>query len=610
MSASFLQQIEEDFRSGIRGEILTGNVWDYVLAEGQRPARLAPFLGAWLEAQEYLVVLASRSGGCQLADDGADPRRLQEKAAWFQRQSGLRLRGASDKEADPLALADLREMLIGLTRLLRQKERRVAVLLDYPQHFAPSTQGMAALASPEQQLALEHLHRWGLDERIRASENRVILLAPEGLVHELLTDAGGGYRVVRVGLPSYEERFHFLQLLLGLRERGRTEFGPLDSELSADRAAALSAGLRLTDLEGLSREAGARGAPVGQAAIRSLKARVIAQMCGDLLEVVQPGVALGGVAGLPHAVAYLSELTFRLKQSRPDAPRAILFMGVPGCGKTYLAGALAAELGWNCLAMRNVLSKWVGESERNLEKVFTVTDAMVPCEFFIDEIDQALAQRGESGDAGTSRRMLKRTMEFLAEERHRGNVLFVAASNAPHLLDPAIDDRFGVKIPFLHPTRAERMALLPILAKQLGRRLAEEVDLGKVADLPSLQMITVRGLLEILTMAAHWTDIDKKPGEPISQAYLEAAARAFRPNYNPLQHQYIALIAIRKTSSSALYPWMRRMGTQVARNPDVEIPPYLQTVVDEGTGEVDDGALERKIAEVSRALHFDASLRF
>ena len=80
--------------------------------------------------------------------------------------------------------------------------------------------------------------------------------------------------------------------------------------------------------------------------------------------------------------------------------------------------------------MRSVRSKWVGESERNLDRVFAITEAMTPCVFFIDEIDQALGQRGEGGDAGTSQRMLKRMMEFLAMEEHRGRVLFIAATNA------------------------------------------------------------------------------------------------------------------------------------------------------------------------------------
>jgi len=153
------------------------------------------------------------------------------------------------------------------------------------------------------------------------------------------------------------------------------------------------------------------------------------------------------------------------------------------------------------------------------------------------------------------------------------------------------------------------MALLPILAQQLGRRFAADVDLQEVADLPSLQDVTVRDLLEVLVIAGQWTDVDKKPGEPIDRAYLLGAARAHHRNYNPLQHQYIALTAIRKTSSTVLYPWMRRVGTEVERRSDAEIPGYLRGIVNEQTGEVDEEALEHRLQEVARALQVDVALR-
>jgi hypothetical protein len=257
--------------------------------------------------------------------------------------------------------------------------------------------------------------------------------------------------------------------------------------------------------------------------------------------------------------------------------------------------------------MRSILSKWVGESERNLDKAFGMAEAMMPCVFFIDEIDQALVRRGEGGDAGTSQRMLKRTMEFLAEERHRGRILFVAATNAPHMLDPAVNDRFGVKIPFLHPSRAERAALLPVLAGQLGRTLARDLEPEEIAGLPELDGITVRGLLEVLAMAAHWVDVDRGFGTPLDQTLLVGAARAYRPACNPLQHELIALVAIQRTSFTSLYPWMKRADDRVRLREQAPMPGYLSGVASpEGT--LDHTALEERIRELGRALHMDSVL--
>lgn len=604
-----LDEIAEGRRAGVRGFIVTGNLWDLTLVPGLAPARLPAVLAGALEREGYTVGLLSRSAGWQVFSGNGDENTRRGQVEWIHRVSGLRAReGAAVPSGGVPASGETGECFSGLARLLRQRERKVAVLLDFAQHFVPATpHGMAAVASPEQQVALEHLHRWGQDETIRATDNLLILLAAEGTVHELLTEAGN-YRLIRAGLPAREERRHFLSLVEGLRKRGRAEFGTLGADLSVDQAAALAAGLRLADLEALARSAAARGEPLTAEAIRREKGRTIAQRCGDLLEVLEPACGLKHIAGLPHVVEYLTELVARLRTGSKDVPRAVLFMGVPGCGKTFVVGGLAADLGWNCLVMRNILSKWVGESERNLEKAFATAKGMMPCVFFIDEVDQALVRRGEGGDAGTSQRMLKRTMEFLAEEQHRGDILFVAATNAPHMLDPAIDDRFGVKLPFLHPSRAERANLLPVAAGQIGRHLAEDVCPLTVAAMPSLEGSTVRGLLEVVAMAGHWTDADRAPAAPIGQEYLRGAAEAYRPTCNPLQHEYIALIAIRKTTFSSLYPWMRRVGVNVERRLGTEIPSYLQGIVDGDTGAVDPEALDRRIRELGQALQLEAAM--
>src|SRR5207248_2162581 len=129
--------------------------------------------------------------------------------------------------------------LAGLTAALRQRHRTVAVFVDYPQHFVPAApDSAAALPVPEVQLAMEYLHRWGLDDAIRESENLVILLAPEGAIHGLLTESGA-YRLIRAGLPAQDDRRRFLALLAALRAKGRNEFGDLEEGLSLERAAAL-----------------------------------------------------------------------------------------------------------------------------------------------------------------------------------------------------------------------------------------------------------------------------------------------------------------------------------------------------------------------------------
>ncbi|MFC1718615.1 ATP-binding protein, partial [Candidatus Poribacteria bacterium] len=355
-------------------------------------------------------------------------------------------------------------------------------------------------------------------------------------------------------------------------------------------------GLRYVDLENLFRTAGTRSSPVSREDIRCCKAEAIRQMGGELLDVLEPTCGFDDIACLPHVTGYLKELNQRLHAGYFDIPRALLFAGVPGVGKSYAVRAWAYDLGYNCVAMRNVRSQWVGESERNLERVFNCLLALQPCLCFIDEIDQALGQRGQGGDSGTSERMLARIWEFMALEEHRGKIIWVGASNRPDMLDPATIDRFGIVIPFLHPTPDEIPQLLPILAKQLGHEFADDVCFEEVASLSCMQSITARSLLDIISMAALQDADEAETG--IDMEHLLAATKAYRPNCNPLQHAYIALTSIRMTSFAHLLPWMDGNGK---RN-NSRIPSYLSDIVDDATGEVDEEKLNSELSELSACL--------
>lgn len=601
-----LDDIRAGCRAGVRGFVLTGNLQDLALAPGLPPARLPAVLAGALAREGYLPVFVSRSLGLHLLEDETESQRNRRDEEWVRQVSRVQGSAAGATRGEGPTHDDANDLLAGVGRLLRQSQRRVVVLVDFAQHFAPNTpHGMASVATLEQQIALEHLVRWGHDERVQAAGNLLLLLGAEGAVHDLLVESGG-YRLLRVGLPAPEDRRRLLALLAGLGSTRPQEFAPLDPDLSAEQAAALAAGLRLSDLEGLSRAAAAAGQKLDAEAIRREKSSLIAQRCGDLLEVLEPTVRLSRLAGIPHVRDYLLELVTRLRAGSSDVPRAVLLMGVPGVGKTYVVGALAAELGWNCLVMRSILSKWVGESERNLEKAFGMVEDMKPCVFFIDEVDQALVKRGEGGDAGTSQRMLKRSLEFLAEERHRGSVLFVAATNAPHMLDPAIDDRFGVKLPFLHPTPAERAQLLPAVAGQIGRAIEPDVA-ARQALQAGLDHSTVRGMLEVVAMAGHLQDIDSRADRVISSQALQAAAEAYLPTSNPFQHEYIALIALRKTTFSFFYPWLRRDGMQVTRREGYEPPPYVRPLL-LPNGRIDAAKLNARIHELGQLMQMEASL--
>lgn len=588
----WLIELEEARQAGNRGIILTGNTNDLVYTRGQTipPSQVKMNLARNLQQAGYEIFFFSLAHGLQHLPS----------------PNGNSLRSEILRHiANP---KDPEQVFTAFTPLLRRRDIKIALLVDYADHLAPISQGMNAVLAPQHLFALQTFHAWGTDDEIRATENLVILISHENQVNELLTRTGSGYRVIIVDLPSEEDRLAFTELLLNLRKQGRAkDFASLAEDFSPQEFARLSGGLRLRDIEGIFRQSAAQGTVVTREMVRDLKAVVIKQLAGGLLEVKEPEYGLEKVAGLPHLKDYVNRLKWRWQAGAADVPQAILLAGVPGCGKSHSVLAIAKELQLPCLVMRNIREQWVGASERNLERVLQIVETLAPCLVWIDELDQVLGQRttGESADAGTSERMLARLWEFMGAMRHRGRILWVATTNRPDLLDAATLDRFPVCIPLIHPSPSEVTELLPLLARQLNRTLANDVRPQEIATLPSLTLPTVRALQEVVVKAGELADEEaKKYGVPICHRHLLKAAALYKPNYNPLLHEFIALTALRMTTFQSLLPWRDEEGYRKG----YELPPYLEELVTPD-GDLDTFKLNERLRQLQQQLQWERFAR-
>ncbi|MFZ5826460.1 MAG: ATP-binding protein, partial [Bacillota bacterium] len=119
------------------------------------------------------------------------------------------------------------------------------------------------------------------------------------------------------------------------------------------------------------------------------------------------------------------------------------------------------------LNFNKILGPYVGLSEQNLEKALLGIESLAPCLVLIDEVDQIL-QRGNGTDSGVQQRLFARMLDFMSNQHNRGRIVFVAATNRPDLMDPALKrpGRFDRKIPFLLPGWAQRVAVLQALQKR------------------------------------------------------------------------------------------------------------------------------------------------
>ncbi|VVB91214.1 VCP-like ATPase [uncultured archaeon] len=165
-------------------------------------------------------------------------------------------------------------------------------------------------------------------------------------------------------------------------------------------------------------------------------------------------------------------------------PKGVLMFGPPGTGKTLLAKAVATESEANFISIKGpeLLSKYVGESERIVRETFRKARQAAPAIIFFDEIDSIVPARGSSFDSGVTERVVSQILTELDGLEELKNVVVVAATNRPELVDPAMlrPGRLDRLIYIRPPDQREREVIFSIHMK--GKPLSPEVEVGKLAE--------------------------------------------------------------------------------------------------------------------------------
>jgi transitional endoplasmic reticulum ATPase len=190
-----------------------------------------------------------------------------------------------------------------------------------------------------------------------------------------------------------------------------------------------------------------------------------------------------------------------------DPAKGILLFGPPGTGKTMLAKAVATESGANFIAVRGpeVLSKWVGESEKAIREIFRKARMYAPAVIFFDEIDALAPMRGASYDSGVTERLVNQLLAEMDGVENLENVIIIAATNRPDILDPAL----------LRPGRFEKLLYVPPPDKDSRQDILRVHTKGIPIDEDAK-------LTEIATRTEGYTGAD------IAALVREAAMRAVR----------------------------------------------------------------------------------
>ena len=171
------------------------------------------------------------------------------------------------------------------------------------------------------------------------------------------------------------------------------------------------------------------------------------------------------------------------KAMKANAPKGILLYGSPGTGKTLIAKAVAHESESNFISIKGpeVLSKWVGESEKAIREIFRKARQAAPCVIFLDEIDSITPIRGRSSDSGVTERVISQLLTELDGLEELRNVVVIAATNRPDMVDPALlrPGRFDRLVKVIPPNFEGRKEIFKIHLKDAP--ISDNVKLDDLA---------------------------------------------------------------------------------------------------------------------------------
>ena len=237
--------------------------------------------------------------------------------------------------------------------------------------------------------------------------------------------------------------------------------------------------------------------------------------------------------------------------------KGFLLYGPPGTGKTLLAKAVAREAEANFIATKSsdLLSKWYGESEQQIARLFARARQVAPCIIFIDELDSLVPARG-SGGAGEPQATERIVNTLLAEMdgiEEMQSVVVIGATNRPNLIDPALlrPGRLDELVYVTVPDAKGRRRILDIHTGKMP--LAKDVDLDAIAE--KANRYTGADLEDLVRRAGMVALRKSRDVAKVTQADFEAALKDTRATVTPeMEREYEKIAGEIKQNAASLHP--------------------------------------------------------
>jgi transitional endoplasmic reticulum ATPase len=425
------------------------------------------------------------------------------------------------------------------------KNTKSVLFINHVEKIVPA--GDVGSMSLEERMALIWLCEWSVSARISSVGSAIFMFADNSadVNREVLKSS---YRVepILVDLPGEIERKDYIEYLM--------KDGSIKTEISTDEFAKLSSGLSKKSIKDIKLKAEAENVPVSFDFIKDKKHSVLKKEYGDVMEFIYPEISFEDIGGMGKAKRYLMKNIVEpvKKGDLRRVPMGILLCGPSGTGKTLLVNALAKSSGFNCVKidMSRILGQYVGESEKNFKKCLLGAQSQQPVIVFVDEIDTAF-RRNDRGDSGVSQNIFSEFLQFTGNSANRGKVIFIAATNRPDLLDPALKraGRFDKKIPILLPEADERAGIFNVMIKKYGF----ETDISDFSGFAALtDKYTGAEIETVVRKAYEIANEDDFTGNVLTQEILCDAIMKCRPSTK--QVEYMTMLAIQECDDKDLLP--------------------------------------------------------
>src|SRR5579875_789087 len=399
------------------------------------------------------------------------------------------------------------------------------------------------------------------------SRGKVVVIAatnrPDAL-DPALRRPGRFDREITIGIPDQQGRLEVLQI--------HTRGMPLAEDVNLKKLASSSHGFVGADLQALAKEAAMRSLrrvlPQIDLEKQSIPADVLNKIVvtmndfQDALTEVEPSALrevlvevrdvhwtdIGGLTEVKQELEESIEWPLKYREvfdyTNTKPPKGILLYGPPGTGKTLLAKAVANESEANFISIKGpeLLSKWVGESEKGVRDVFHKARQAAPCIIFMDELDSLVPTRGsEHGDSQVTERVISQILTELDGLEELRDVTIIGATNRPDMIDPALlrPGRFDKLLYVPVPDLEARTEIFKILLH--ARPLAPDVAIDDLASkTEGYSGAEIQAICDSATMIAIRRYLDAHKGESskskenlkeisVTKGDFEAALKKVKP---------------------------------------------------------------------------------